>query len=75
MLAPDRTIPGKLNDGEVAEGEVDHVYGSSVRVIQEKYMYNLQDASLEIRNKQPRKSVYGSDSLILNPHELRHHQR
>lgn len=57
-----------------AENKFSHVYGSSVRVVQEKFMYNLKDASFEVRNKR-RKSAYGSDSLILNPRDLRYAHR
>lgn len=69
------TTKSNDNDGEVAEEtKIDQVYGSTVRVIQEKYMYNLKDASIEIRNKS-KKPTFGSDSLILTPHDLRCNQR
>lgn len=66
--------PRKLNE-EGVKNNIDHVFGSSVRVIQEKYMYNLKDAAVEFRNKPARKSVFGSDSLILNPLDLRRNSR
>lgn len=73
------TIPHHLSNSRLveevgAENKFNHVYGSSVRVVQEKFMYNLKDASFEVRNKR-RKSAFGSDSLILNPRDLRHNHR
>lgn len=75
MSNQNQITTNKLNDEEGIESELDHVYGTSVRFIQEKYTYNLKDAASEIRNKQPNKKSGPSDTIILNPRDLKHSNR
>lgn len=76
MTDADQETTAKLNnDGEeIEENKSDQFYGASMSGIQENYMYNLKHESAEISGKSKKQS-FGSDSLILTPHDLRYNQR
>lgn len=76
MACQNHSKSNKLNGEEESESETDHVYGSAVQVVRDKYTYNLKDASLEIRNKkQPNKKSFPSDTLILSPRDFKYCNR
>lgn len=76
MTDADQETTAKLNNNgeEIEENKSDQLYGGSMSGIQEKYMYNLKHESAEICGKSKKQS-FGSDSLILTPHDLRYNQR